>query len=471
MTGLRISTIAITSNSSSHDLNYDYVPNAFSFQQGGNVRTLNSGYSPPPSTGLLYVPDLDGVCAQYLPDNVTRYSDLPMVPPKIAIAPWISPACTLSYLNAAPSDLITAFVFYIPNASAMALPSAHDAAWSLGDGGHWKSVINYPVYAIASQVGQMTLEQMARNSSNNTNAPIDQAPSNQTYIRLLMEVTTGSGGTNLPSIWVFLLIILAVLLVLIGALSLTMHILQRKRRNDLRARIARGEVDIEALGLGKLTVPQEMIDRMPLYAYSSSPDPVVPEKGAPHAPPPLQQPICAICLDDFAESASQVRELPCRHIFHPECIDLFMLDSSSICPLCKQSVLPKGYVPGKITNAMTRRERYLRRSAALRARHAAGPPTPSASNIMLFGRHARAPPTNSTTTTIPSQAAAVEMGSMSGNNQPTAGQSIPTMSHGRREWAQRRALAMSGVQSSASEEPERRTSKARKMLRRVFPNL
>ncbi|THY85771.1 hypothetical protein D6C93_08111, partial [Aureobasidium pullulans] len=308
MTGLRISTIAITSNSSSHDLNYDYVPNAFSFQQGGNVRTLNSGYSPPPSTGLLYVPDLDGVCAQYLPDNVTRYSDLPMVPPKIAIAPWISPACTLSYLNAAPSDLITAFVFYIPNASAMALPSAHDAAWSLGDGGHWKSVISYPVYAIASQVGQMTLEQMARNSSNNTNAPIDQAPSNQTYIRLLMEVTTGSGGTNLPSIWVFLLIILAVLLVLIGALSLTMHILQRKRRNDLRARIARGEVDIEALGLGKLTVPQEMIDRMPLYAYSSSPDPVVPEKGAPHAPPPLQQPTCAICLDDFAESASQMMQ-------------------------------------------------------------------------------------------------------------------------------------------------------------------
>ena len=85
--------------------------------------------------------------------------------------------------------------------------------------------------------------------------------------------------------------------------------------------------------------------------------------GAATATPqtPFLQPTCAICLDDFCAEESVVRELPCRHIFHAACVDAFLRENSSLCPLCKTSVLPKGYCPPVITNAMVRRERMLRR--------------------------------------------------------------------------------------------------------------
>jgi hypothetical protein len=449
MTSLRISTFDVSNQSI-------LAPGvAFDFLQQSNVRVLNSAYSTPRARGLLYVPDLGGVCAQSLPRNVTRYSNLPVnTDPVVAIAPWVSPSCTLSYLQAASYDLVSAFVFYIPDQTNPPLAAAKSATWDLGDGGHWRSVTAYPVYAVASQVGGMAVAQLALYSGN-------AVPDNQ--LRLWIDIATTSGGNNLPNIWIFLLIILAILVALIGALSLTMHLVQRKRRNDLRARIARGEVNMEALGLGKLTVPQEIIDQM--YTYTPSANTVMP-KGSPPGPPPLDQSTCAICLDDFTESEDQVRQLPCRHLFHNQCIDLFLLDTSSMCPLCKQSVLPKGYIPGKITNAHVRRERYLRRNAARRARHAVASQTPTASNLMLFGPRARA-------SNNPRVAPPVEMTSIPERNNIHAPQAIPATTQGRREWARRRALAISGLQNAPVDETESepRTSKARKLLRRVFPNL
>ena len=75
----------------------------------------------------------------------------------------------------------------------------------------------------------------------------------------------------------------------------------------------------------------------------------------------FSQPTCAICLDDFVPGGTTVRELPCKHIFHPECIDSFLRENSSLCPMCKKTVLPKGYCPAMVTNAMVRRERLVRR--------------------------------------------------------------------------------------------------------------
>ncbi|OAA62663.1 ring finger domain protein [Niveomyces insectorum RCEF 264] len=73
------------------------------------------------------------------------------------------------------------------------------------------------------------------------------------------------------------------------------------------------------------------------------------------------QPACHICLENFQNRVTIIRELPCGHIFHPDCIDEFLSQMSSLCPLCKASMLPKGYCPPNITNAIVRRERAIRR--------------------------------------------------------------------------------------------------------------
>ncbi|GMH89438.1 hypothetical protein TL16_g11457 [Triparma laevis f. inornata] len=45
---------------------------------------------------------------------------------------------------------------------------------------------------------------------------------------------------------------------------------------------------------------------------------------------------CSICLCDFCQG-DQIRELPCSHIFHPECVDTWLKRNSS-CPACRQSI-------------------------------------------------------------------------------------------------------------------------------------
>jgi len=75
----------------------------------------------------------------------------------------------------------------------------------------------------------------------------------------------------------------------------------------------------------------------------------------------FSQSTCPICLEDYVSGESTVRELPCRHIFHPDCVDTFLLENSSLCPVCKKSVLPAGYCPERVTDLMVRQERFSRR--------------------------------------------------------------------------------------------------------------
>ncbi|KAI8062692.1 hypothetical protein BC940DRAFT_308135 [Gongronella butleri] len=43
---------------------------------------------------------------------------------------------------------------------------------------------------------------------------------------------------------------------------------------------------------------------------------------------------CLVCLDDFAPK-HQVRVLKCRHVFHVECVDRWLVESHNSCPVCR----------------------------------------------------------------------------------------------------------------------------------------
>lgn len=139
-------------------------------------------------------------------------------------------------------------------------------------------------------------------------------------------------------------------------------------RRDLRRRIASGEVDLEGLGIKRLTVPKKYIDALPQRKWSDD------TKGdclPKHANiPTYNQTNCSICLEDYENKVTLIRQLPCHHIYHPACIDSFLMKRSSLCPLCKQSVLPKGYIPpdALLTSATVMRERRRRRQAARASR-------------------------------------------------------------------------------------------------------
>lgn len=183
-----------------------------------------------------------------------------------------------------------------------------------------------------------------------------------------------------------------------------------------------------------MTVPQHILDKMPLYTYSNdgnimtpapavttvsqnidqAPSPTTPDSKKPAAirsfvshlfgnsrgsttlaqakggkrtdartqALPSNQDVgqltfsqctCPICLEDYVSGETTVRELPCRHLFHPGCIDTFLLQNSSLCPVCKISVLPVGYFPETVTNLMVRQERLARRIQEERERQRTNP--------------------------------------------------------------------------------------------------
>ena len=45
----------------------------------------------------------------------------------------------------------------------------------------------------------------------------------------------------------------------------------------------------------------------------------------------FEEPTCAVCLEKLAVGQF-ARQLPCRHVFHVECIDRWLTENSNLCP-------------------------------------------------------------------------------------------------------------------------------------------
>eukprot|EP00929_Paragymnodinium_shiwhaense_P007570 TRINITY_DN111487_c0_g1_i1.p1 TRINITY_DN111487_c0_g1~~TRINITY_DN111487_c0_g1_i1.p1 ORF type:complete len:532 (+),score=93.35 TRINITY_DN111487_c0_g1_i1:97-1596(+) len=50
------------------------------------------------------------------------------------------------------------------------------------------------------------------------------------------------------------------------------------------------------------------------------------------------EPNCAVCLEAF-QDGEELRVLPCFHRYHPGCIDPYLLQHDTLCPVCKHPVL------------------------------------------------------------------------------------------------------------------------------------
>jgi len=385
-----------------------YPPPALSYAQ--NIQDAQSLVNTPnlsPSyAGLLYFPANPRNCSDPavlgngIPSNGITLETLPLGFNLIALIPIT--ACTSDYLMQAKRDQAEAAVLF--NYTSMSNTPSSSLTNTF-------SVFDNPIYGITSEDVAPLLQNMVDYAGNMSSVPFG---SNLTavydptdYVRLTLTIDTGQ-GSSLPGLWLFLLVILAALGLIIASTSVSMHISQYRARRDLRRRIAAGEIDLESLGIKRLTVPKEMIDAMPIKIYgaadvhssnkrnasSSSPRPSadaesrqstvatpVSDYGAKRevptdanveaAPDNIQNSpadnkessaCCAICLDDYLVNTTPVRHLPCNHLYHPHCIDPFLQTRSSLCPLCKRSVLPKGFIPPtlQLTNATVARERRIR---------------------------------------------------------------------------------------------------------------
>lgn len=344
-----------------------------------------------------------------IPENgVPHVNDIPHNTTLVAFSPYVSDECANMLIDQAFKDGASLIIF------------ANDTLLSQARSNHKAMVGNSPVsvLAVATQTGQNAFAQMALYQSNQT-VSVPGTDISNTIQRVGIQVQSQL-TSSLPRLWVFVLAVIAGVLAVIVMISLILNCVLYMRRRNLRRRILNGQVNLELLGVKRMTVPQEVLDKIPIRIYThgeqhfhndessgggSTPvfssngfnvsgwttsgkgswkdrlkphqartksDAVANAAGASGVGPSRKeigsgysQTSCPICLEDFEDNVTPVRELACDHIYHMDCIDNFLKTRSSLCPLCKKSTLPTGYIPAslRLTNATVRREREMRRRA------------------------------------------------------------------------------------------------------------
>ena len=408
------------------------------------------------------------------------------------------------------SEGVDASIFFHPDNQTAIPPPVSDPSWTLDDGGQWKGQNSYPVYAVSGAVGSQWMEQLSVYSGSNiTHVPhgdqLARIFGAASVPRLVTQVTIPSHGPRIPSLWIFIIIVICCMFVFVVSTSFVMHLVQRRHRAVLQRRVANGEVDLESLGIKRLNVPQDALDKMPRYLYTDrevhtnvpreppsekeasaatrpSPSPRTNTSTTlPTREVPLSQSTCAICLDDFEHKKDMVRELPCSHIFHPDCIDPFLRENSSLCPMCKKSAVQPGYLPVNVTNAMVRRERLMRQMRSNRAalsrlessqRSNVSRPDTLASRMpsfhRQFGRHGAA------RTPTASSYPATELRPLATQPETVPPEIARADPETRRAWGRRRvveALQQEPTTEEAEIEAEQRRPAWCRAAGRVFPGL
>ncbi|KXJ91549.1 hypothetical protein Micbo1qcDRAFT_66168 [Microdochium bolleyi] len=356
----------------------------------GNTTTLSITSTPAADgaviQGLLFVPDLEvndpcqKLLADYVPGNVTRRNDLPPSNYNmVALVPWINPGCTESYLKAARKNVIRAMLVYLPSDDMSQPPPVSDSIWTLPGGDGWKVENRHPVYAVPGAWGAAMMTQLSLYSGDLTEVPYGSNiteilnPHPADYVRVWTQLTVGRSEDSL-SLWVFMLIVLGLVVFIIGGTTIGMRWVRRCRRESLRRRVIEGDVNLEAHGIQRLRVPLDHVQKFPLFLYDYEDVWLSKTLGKATHKADVRyrsmeslishQPCCQICIENFVSKKTVIRELTCGHIFHPECIDDFLSEISSLCPICKSSMLPHRFCP-PITDAMVRREMASRKARAL----------------------------------------------------------------------------------------------------------
>ncbi|ORZ00404.1 hypothetical protein BCR43DRAFT_485156 [Syncephalastrum racemosum] len=148
------------------------------------------------------------------------------------------------------------------------------------------------------------------------------------------------GNSRGPNPWELTLIIVVVLLAtgFITSIFMHWHLVRKNRR--LREQVEQGLIPPppDMLPMGKQMLTPAQLEMFPLRTVSkkSSVAPVASKRNSIITSDGqiLDEDCCVICLEKVDEG-DVVRELPCKHDYHQNCIDPWLTTKCAECPLCK----------------------------------------------------------------------------------------------------------------------------------------
>ncbi|KAJ7096297.1 hypothetical protein C8R44DRAFT_812656 [Mycena epipterygia] len=132
-----------------------------------------------------------------------------------------------------------------------------------------------------------------------------------------------------------------------------------------------------------MTDGERIAEILPTPGNSSHPN----SESSDVIPAAIGRETCPICIVDF-EQGDDLRVLPCNHSFHSSCVDPWLLDLSTACPLCRQDFIAlENMISGgselqdpDSTHRTSRFSRYLR----LVGRHRREPGDPRSNRISTY---------------------------------------------------------------------------------------
>lgn len=129
---------------------------------------------------------------------------------------------------------------------------------------------------------------------------------NNTIVKLSLSAPAGNPDVVLPAVLAIVAFLLCLFVSLFLYHNIQSYMKKRSRRKSL------------ALQDGRLVLPTRIY-------------------GGKKEREEEKHTTCNICLEDF-KKGKKVWELPCKHIFHLECIDEWLSRHSCICPNCKMNL-------------------------------------------------------------------------------------------------------------------------------------
>ncbi|CAO3682188.1 unnamed protein product [Umbelopsis ramanniana] len=151
------------------------------------------------------------------------------------------------------------------------------------------------------------------------------------FIVLLLLSTWGAeaglgddSSSDAPSVWQYIVIALSLAFISMTVM-VCLQVARIKRRSELMEQGMRPVIHITRSG-ARVYAP------LPILSENELEQIAIVDYGEEN----LEEQSCSICLDLFRPK-TKVRLLPCRHAFHPICIDPWLTKHSAECPMCKQS--------------------------------------------------------------------------------------------------------------------------------------
>ncbi|KAI9303899.1 hypothetical protein BJ944DRAFT_267664 [Cunninghamella echinulata] len=153
------------------------------------------------------------------------------------------------------------------------------------------------------------------------------APHSYLFIETLLQEINWTSGTSLSNYITWIIALGAVFFLASFALFLFFRWWRlRQRIRDRDYNIMLEEHHLRMLNQRKLKpLPVSIVNSYPIQNYNAD---------------QIKNSSCAICLEDYEENQSDIRLLPCGHGFCVLCIDPWLTQKSTLCPICKYNCLP-----------------------------------------------------------------------------------------------------------------------------------